>query len=272
VVPQDKQVILPPLDNTTEVTRNVSTSSPSVTREVLSNMLVDHNKTMICQMQQMMEEGIDRFFRKLNISSNSLVAHMNHHASNSSAIHVPLESTKFNMSLNYFPSQATSARYTFLDIEVPKSETVFSLPMVQQTSMISKSNDYFVSTVNSYVDVATYSDSALVASASNYSDVLVHACHNSEYVQKSMSTMHNGISNIQHAPAYSHSSAIEPIHMPMNNYHVQTNIIHLESFHKTCNFSGPNNFQHGVSSFYSSIENSHCINQSRHMPMDERIG
>jgi hypothetical protein len=80
----------------------VSTSSPSVTHEVLSNMLVDHNKTMISQMQQTMEEGIDRFFRMLNISSNSPVAHMNHHASNSLATHVPLESTQFNMLLNYF--------------------------------------------------------------------------------------------------------------------------------------------------------------------------
>jgi hypothetical protein len=131
MVTQDKQVILPPLDNTTEVTCNVSTSSPSVTRMVLSNVLVDHNKTMISQMQQTMEKGIDRFFRKLNISSNSPVAHMNHHASNSSATYVPLESIKFNMLLNYFPSQAPSARDTFLDIEVPKSEMVFSQPMVQ---------------------------------------------------------------------------------------------------------------------------------------------
>jgi hypothetical protein len=61
VVTQDKKVILPSLDNTTDVTCNVSTSSPSVTLEVLSNMLVDHNKTMISQMQQTMEEGIDRF-------------------------------------------------------------------------------------------------------------------------------------------------------------------------------------------------------------------
>jgi hypothetical protein len=68
--------------------------------------------------------------------------------------------------------------------------------------MILTPNDYFVITVNSHVDVATYSDSILVASASNYSDVLVHACHNSEYIQKSMSTIHNGISNIQHAYAY----------------------------------------------------------------------
>jgi hypothetical protein len=99
-VTQDKHVILPPLDNMTMVTHNVSTSSPSVTREVLSNMLVDHNKTMMSQMQQTMEESIDKFFRKLNISSNSPVAHLNQHASNSSATHVPLENTQFNMSLN----------------------------------------------------------------------------------------------------------------------------------------------------------------------------
>jgi hypothetical protein len=87
-----------------------------------------------------------------------------------------------------------------------------------------------------------------------------------------MSTMHSGISNIQHAPAYSHSSAIEQTHMPMNNYHDQTNIIYPERFHEASYVSGPNNFQHGVSSCYSSVENSHCINRSPHMPMDEKIG
>jgi hypothetical protein len=86
-------------------------------------------------------------------------------------------------------------------------------PKVQNTNMLSLPSGYFVSTVNSHVDIAAYDDSVLVASTSNYSDVLVHAYHNSEYVQKSMSTMHSGIRNIQHAPAYSHSSAIEKIHM-----------------------------------------------------------
>jgi hypothetical protein len=189
-----------------------------------------------------MEEGIDRFFRKLNISSNSHVAHMNHHASNSLATHVPLESTQFNMSLNYFPSTAPSARDTFLDKEVPKSETFFSLPLLQHASMLSMPNDCFANTINSHVDVAMYSDSVLVGSSSNYLDVLVHACHNSEYVQMSMSTMHNGISNILHSPTYYHSSVIEQIHMPMNNYHDQTNIIYLESSHEESYVSGPNNF------------------------------
>jgi hypothetical protein len=119
---------------------------------------------------------------------------------------------------------------------------VFSLLMVQHISIILTLNDYFAGTINSCVDVATYSDSVLAASASNYSDVLVHACHNSEYAQKSMSTMHSGISNIQHAPAYSHSSAIEQIHMPMNNYHDQTSIIYPESFHEASYICGPSNF------------------------------
>jgi hypothetical protein len=87
-----------------------------------------------------------------------------------------------------------------------------------------------------------------------------------------VSTIHSGISNIQHTPAYSHSSAIEQIHMQMSNYHDQTNIIYLESFHEASYVSGSNNFQHGVSSFYSLVENSHCINRSRLMPMNERIG
>jgi hypothetical protein len=78
--------------------------TPLVTCEVLSNMLVDHNKAMMSQMQQTMEESIDTVFRKLNISSNSHVAHMNHHSSNSSATHIPLESTQFNMLFTYFPS------------------------------------------------------------------------------------------------------------------------------------------------------------------------
>jgi hypothetical protein len=98
--------------------------------------------------------------------------------------------------------------------------------------MILTPNDYFASTINSHIDVATYSDSIIVASASNYSDVLVHTCHNSEYVQKSMSTMHNGISNIQYAPAYSYLSAIEQIHMLMTSYHDQTNIIYQKVFIK----------------------------------------
>jgi hypothetical protein len=38
--------------------------------------------------------------------------------------------------------------------------------------------------------------------------------------------------------------------MPMNSYHDQTNIIYPENFHEASYVSGPNNFQHSVSSCY----------------------
>jgi hypothetical protein len=46
----------------------------------------------------MIEERIDKFVRNMDISYNSPTAHVNQHVLNSSAIHVPLESTQFNMS------------------------------------------------------------------------------------------------------------------------------------------------------------------------------
>jgi hypothetical protein len=74
------------------------------------------------------------------------------------------------------------------------------------------------------------------ASASNCSNDLNHTYYNSEYEQMLMSIMHseslNGFGNIQHAPAYPHSSAIERIHMPMNVNHDQTNMVNLANFHK----------------------------------------
>jgi hypothetical protein len=167
-ITQVKEAILSSTSGTTEVTHNVSISVPSFTHEFIYGMLVDYYKNMKNQMQQMVEERIDKFVRNLDISYDSPTAYVNQHALNSSAIHAPLESTQFNMTLNYFPSQTPSARDTFIDIEVPKSETVFSLQMVQHTSMILMPNDYFAGTVNSRVDVATYSGSVLVPSTSNY--------------------------------------------------------------------------------------------------------
>jgi hypothetical protein len=115
-------------------------------------------------------------------------------------------------------------------------------PNVQYTNMLSMPNGYFASIPNSHVDVVTYSDSILISSASNYSDGSNHTYQNSEYVRKPMSTTcfgsFNGINNIQHASAYSHSSAIEQIHMPMNNYHDQTNMMSSTNFNKASYVSG----------------------------------
>jgi hypothetical protein len=71
----------------------------------------------------MIEERIDNFVRNLDISYDSPTAHVNQHALNSSDIRVPLESTQFNTSLNYFSSQSPLARNTFIDKEVPKRDS-----------------------------------------------------------------------------------------------------------------------------------------------------
>jgi hypothetical protein len=44
----------------------------------------------------MIEESLAKYFKNLNQSSDSLVAHVNQHASNSLATHVPLENTQFS--------------------------------------------------------------------------------------------------------------------------------------------------------------------------------
>jgi hypothetical protein len=94
MVTQDNQVVLPPIDNTTKVTPNVSTSSPSVTYEDASSMFVDHEFIIFscCSCESMCIKcvGYSCSFRNVN-SSYSCVSHVNQCASNSSATHVPLE-------------------------------------------------------------------------------------------------------------------------------------------------------------------------------------
>ena len=81
----------------------------------------------------------------------------------------------------------------------PKVQFANTLPM-------SNVNNYFVSTMNTHVDVARYDTSKHIASASNYSDGFTYANYNSEfYMQKPLSNdMHalnfNDTSNIQHYP------------------------------------------------------------------------
>jgi hypothetical protein len=99
--------------------------------EDVSNMFVDHGKDMRNLMQQMIEESLAMPFKNLNISSHSPTAHVNQHASNSSATHVPLKNLQFGMSLNYLPSQAPSARNIFLERQKMESAMVLSSPVVE---------------------------------------------------------------------------------------------------------------------------------------------
>jgi hypothetical protein len=80
----------------------VGTLSPSVTYEDVSDMFVDCSKTMKNQVQQMIKEGLTKSVNNLNISSNSHVIHVNQHASNPSATHVPLENPQYGMLSNYY--------------------------------------------------------------------------------------------------------------------------------------------------------------------------
>jgi hypothetical protein len=112
-----------------------------------------------------------------------------------------------------------------------------------------------------------------VALTSNCSDGLNHAYCNYECVQEP--TMHfvgfNGSSNIQHIRIYWYSTAVDQIHMLMNNYHDKTNMMSLEILMK-CQASRSCNIQQGVSSYFLSTENLHYTNQSQHFPVNERVG
>jgi hypothetical protein len=76
VVTQVKQVILVSINDTTEVTPNMSTTSPSVTYEVVSDVFDDNGKTMKNQIQQMLVEGLAKSFRNLDIPFDSPTLHV----------------------------------------------------------------------------------------------------------------------------------------------------------------------------------------------------
>jgi hypothetical protein len=76
-----KQVLLLPINNTIEVIHNMGTSPPSVTYENVFGMFADYGKTMKSQMQHMIEEGLAKSFRNLNISSDCPTTHVGQHTS-----------------------------------------------------------------------------------------------------------------------------------------------------------------------------------------------
>ena len=56
----------------------------------------------------------------------------------------------------------------------------YTTPEVQHASTSYISTDYFASTINSHIDVASYNSGIHIASASNYSDSFNYAAYNSE--------------------------------------------------------------------------------------------
>ena len=86
--------------------------------------------------------------------------------------------------------------------------------------------------------------------------------------------MHNlnfdATSNIQHT--YFHTSAAEQVHMPMNNYQGQTNIVSSANLYETSCANNFNTVQQGVSYAYSLAASSQYLIPSQSMPMNEKIG
>ena len=75
--------------------------------------------------------------------------------------------------------------------------------------------------------------------------------------------------NIQHTPF--HTSAAEQIHMLMNNYPGQTNMVSSANLYETPCANNFSTIQQSVSHVYSLTANSHLIS-SRGMLMSENIG
>jgi hypothetical protein len=126
-VTQVKEVVLPTTNGTTKVIPNVSTSSPLVTPEDVSNMLHDHSKHL---MEYMLEDGLVKIFKTLSISSNlpSVLA------SSSSA---PQGEPLYGMPKNFTPSQAPPAM-SMLPLQSDKS-IVVSPPIVEPLDSIPSS-------------------------------------------------------------------------------------------------------------------------------------
>lgn len=149
----------------------------------------------------------------------------------------------------------------------------YTTPKVQLADESHVSHDYFASAMNSYVDVARTSDSVHITSASSY-DGFGYANYESEYYmpRPTNNTLNfNATSNIQHAPVYSHASAAEQVHMPMNDYQGRTNMVSSANYYETSHASSFCNMQHGVSSFYSSAANSQYVVRPQNMPVNEII-
>jgi hypothetical protein len=109
---------------------------------------------------------------------------------------------------------------------------------------MSNVNNYFASTMNPYVDVATFDTSRHIASANTCSDGFIYANYNSEFnMRRSLSNMHdlnfNDTSNIQN---YTHTPAVQQVQKSVNMYQGQTNMVSLANSYGTPHASNSTNF------------------------------
>jgi hypothetical protein len=151
----------------------------------------------------------------------------------------------------------------------------YTTPEVQHANISYVSNHYFSSTTNFHVDVASHNSGIHIALASNYSDGFNYAVYNSEnYMQQPMpNNMHNlNFDATNNIHTYFHTSAAEQVHMLMNNYQGQTNMVSSANLYETSCANHSNTIQQGVSYAYSSVASSQYLIPSQSMPMNEKIG
>jgi hypothetical protein len=119
------------------------------------------------------------------------------------------------------------------------SQNYYNYPEVQLANASYDSNNYFASSINSHVDVASYNHTRYVASAKTFDNALHHMHHNHGYYgQESMSTLNslsfNATSNIQHVKPYSlainSQYVVPPQDIPMNERISYDNANYLANF------------------------------------------
>ena len=86
-------------------------------------------------------------------------------------------------------------------------QSYYNYPEVQRANASYGSNNYFVSSMNSHVGVASYNDTRYVTSANTFDNAPHYTHHNYKYYgQEPMSTVNslsfNATSNIQHVNLY----------------------------------------------------------------------
>jgi hypothetical protein len=83
----------------------------------------------------------------------------------------------------------------------------YAMPEVHHANILHDSNNYFASTVNSYVDVASHNDTRYIASASTFDNAPHHTHNNYEYYSQELisivnSSSFDATSNIQQVNIY----------------------------------------------------------------------
>jgi hypothetical protein len=119
----------------------ISTSSPSITHEVVTGMLSDHTKHLIDYLHYMLENGLVKIFKTLNPSADSGSVFGTPQAPSSLAQHEALENPLYGMPKNFTTRQApsvmsilTSRPETAMVISPPIVELLNSIPSSAATS------------------------------------------------------------------------------------------------------------------------------------------